>query len=67
MDPAKIAIIMSSLAAATRYGFELAELLKAANAGEIDEAEALARFERASEQYAAARDAWDAAGRPPEV
>jgi hypothetical protein len=61
MSPATLALIIGAIAEATRQGLQLAELLKEANAGKIDEAAALARLEEMRPEYRAAREAFEAA------
>jgi hypothetical protein len=61
MNPATLALIIGAIAEATKQGMQLAELLKEANAGQIDEATALARLEEMRPEYRAAREALEAA------
>lgn len=61
MDPATIALISASLAEATKLAFQLADLIRRGNDGELDDAAVRAEWERAMASYKGAREGWDAA------
>lgn len=62
MNPATIALLASALIEATKYGVELAELIRRYNSGELDEAAVMAEYKRHTDSYRSARQIWDAAG-----